>query len=223
MARTGYLDLFNSHRFWAFDAGSLTMPVFNPLFGFSGITAPEVSLEIEEIKDGTMMFPRNVVKSAKASSLTFTRGSAPWDSDFYDWIMHAAFGTRDLIPDGKFPGAVAALNRASQGIFASESNYRRNIVVVQFTRIDPAYTLSGGSVSLADPDNLSTLGGIGPLSVVSKIPGKAWMLHNCIPTRYKSGTDMNADNPQISIAEIDVACQYIEEYSLGIGSPASIF
>jgi hypothetical protein len=212
MARTGYLDLMNTHHFWAFDAGSLTMPVFNPLFGFSGITTPEITAETEDIKDGTFMFPRSVIKGGIATDITFARGAAPWDSDFYDWINNAIYGGDQ--------------NRI--GSVVSDSSFiRRDIVIVHFTRIDPLYTISrsvgGTGTSFANPDNLADLGGLGPVEVLSKIPGRAWLLHSCLPTRYKAGTDFNAQAGAISIMELTCKVEYVEEFSLGLGSPLSIF
>lgn len=218
MARSGYVDLLQSHRFWAFDAGSLTMPVFNPLFGFNSISSPEISLETETFKDGTFPFMRTVAKGATASSLTFTRGVAPWDGDFYDWIARWVYGSYD---------SVSSVNKVIRQALNSDTEFdlRRDIVLVHFTRIDPIYTISrsiSGTGTTITQDDLAGLGGIGPFSVLTKIPGKAWRLRGCVPLRYKAGSDFDAQQAAMSIGELEIQPESIEEFNLGVGSPASL-
>lgn len=47
-----------------------------------------------------------------------------------------------------------------------------------------------------------------------KVPARAFLLKNCVPTRYKSGSDFDASSGQVSIQELDVQPELIEEISL---------
>jgi phage tail-like protein len=55
--------------------------------------------------------------------------------------------------------------------------------------------------------------GAGYVEVI-KTFGKAYLLYDCIPTRYSLGGDLDASSADIMIAELEVAPNYFEEYSL---------
>jgi hypothetical protein len=44
--------------------------------------------------------------------------------------------------------------------------------------------------------------------------GKGFILHNCVPTRYKAGGDLDATSGDVSVAELDIQPEYITEFSL---------
>ena len=54
----------------------------------------------------------------------------------------------------------------------------------------------------------------GPFEFTPRLPAKAWLLHDCIPTRFKSGSDFDAASGDVSIAEIEFAPEMFEEISL---------
>lgn len=205
MPRAGITDLLSNHLFWAFDASQFgtAFPVFTPVFGFSGISAPELIVETEDFIDGTYIYPRSVVKNARVSSVTFQRGASMFDSDFYDWITHAIYGTREVGDQG---GVFNTVLRSVQGV-----TFRRNLVVIQFTRIS-AFPDAG--TELETTNGALTL--LGPLANAFRVPGRAWLLHDCIPVRYKPASDFDASSAAISIAELEVKPEYIEEFNLGI-------
>jgi hypothetical protein len=49
------------------------------------------------------------------------------------------------------------------------------------------------------------------------------MLINCIPTRYKPGSDFDASSGEVSIAEIDIQPQYFVEFSLDVRQITDLF
>lgn len=116
-------DYLQSYRFWLLDMTTVSPtegPIFNPLFGFRSIAAPEMALEIRTIQEANNIFPRKVVEGASVSSITAERGSRFIDSDFWVWIRRAALGgfvprrnllllqffARTPIPTGYSPGFV---------------------------------------------------------------------------------------------------------------------
>lgn len=235
MSRTRLTDLLQSHLFWAFDAARIGegLPVFNPLFGFSKITAPQISAEIESFKDGTFLYNRNVVKGGSVGAVTFERAASMFDADFYDWIMFTLHGNKDFEEGGTLSKASSLL------LGGGRSSPRRNILVVQFTSInignmdlskDPSINkgaglaglgiaglvtgaLAGTSVGAAIAGGLV---GVGPFQFATRVPGRAWLLNNCLPTRYKSGSDFDAKNAEISLQELEVLPESISEFSLGL-------
>ena len=46
------------------------------------------------------------------------------------------------------------------------------------------------------------------------MPARAFLLKDCIPTRYKMGSDFDATSGQVSIAELEIHPHYIEEIAL---------
>lgn len=47
-----------------------------------------------------------------------------------------------------------------------------------------------------------------------RVPARAFLLKDCIPTRYKMGSDFDATSGQISIAELEIHPHYVEEIAL---------
>lgn len=47
------------------------------------------------------------------------------------------------------------------------------------------------------------------------LPGKAWILWDAIPTRYKAGSDFDAQGGQVSIAELEIQPWAFTEITLG--------
>jgi phage tail-like protein len=235
--RSRLSDVLHSHLFWAFDASNSGVPVFNPLFGFSRISAPEISAEIETFKDGTFLYNRSVVKGGSVSPVLFERAASMFDADFYDWIMFTLHGNKDFEEGGTL-GKIS--NFLTSGGRVSP---RRNLLIVQFTNINIAgggdgvrdialrvagtaaiaaitAGLAGSSVAGAAIAGAAVGGsvalGIGPFEFATRIPARAWLLHNCLPIRYKSGSDFDAANASISLQELEVQPEQIEEFSLGI-------
>jgi len=233
-------DYLQDHYFWAFDASTSTwgVPVFNPLFGFSKISAPEIGVEIESFKDGTFLYNRSVVKGGRVSPVLFERAASMFDADFYSWIIHTLHGNKDFESGGTL-GKLAAL------LPGQSKSPRRSLLVVQFTSynlaaltgdIDNPIAAGGMAAIGAIAAAVSGLGaaggiaagvgsaagattdaaiGIGPFEFATRIPARSWLLHNCLPVRYRAGSDFDASSGEISLMELEVQPEYIEEFSLG--------
>lgn len=46
------------------------------------------------------------------------------------------------------------------------------------------------------------------------LPGKAWLLWDCLPTRYKAASDFDATSSSVSISELEIQPQAITEMTL---------
>jgi hypothetical protein len=57
-------------------------------------------------------------------------------------------------------------------------------------------------------------GSIGPFEIAARIPGKAWMMYGCLPSRYRPGGDFDATSSEISVAELDLEMEFFDEISL---------
>ena len=60
---------------------------------------------------------------------------------------------------------------------------------------------------------------LGITSLAERTPGRAWLLHGCIPTRYKAGSDFDASASDVSIAELEISPEHIDEITLATISP----
>lgn len=197
MARPRALDILQSYSFWVFDAsgtqGNPLFSVFDPVLGFSAVTAPEIQVELQEIRPGNWEYARRVVKHASVQPILLSRGVRFFDSDFYNWISNAIRGVQPV---------------------------RRNLVIVHFMGFRPIRQLVN---AVAAGDGAPTSARVGPetgiTSLVERLPGRAWILHGCVPTRYKAGSDFDATNGNVSIAELEVSPEYIEEMTVSTLSP----
>lgn len=189
MARSRALeDMMQSYPFWVFDASvfGTTFPVFDPALGFSGVSAPEISIEEQAIQPGNWEYKRRVVKTADVGVITMRRGARFYDSDFYKWITAAVRG---------------------------DAYMRRTLVLVQFMGYRPARQLAS-----LDPGFSGFGTGIAVDSLVERLPGRAWILHDAIPTRYRPGDDLDATSSAVSIQELDVHPEYVTEITTATSS-----
>lgn len=235
VARSRLFDVLQDSYFWAFDTSrEASIPVFTPLFGFSRISAPTISAEVETFKDGTYLYPRHVIKGAQVGSVTFERAASMFDADFYDWMTFAIYGNKDFEEGGTLGKIASALS------VASPNTYRRTIVVVQFNRInlaalsesDNVLIAAGTAMGVAAIGAIATGGyggaqtaaalggmmaaGMGPFHFANRLPGRAWVLHDCIPINYQAASDFDASSGQVSFQSLEVQPEYIEELSLGL-------
>jgi phage tail-like protein len=234
----GYLsDYLQVFPFWLADIGPLntfSLPVLTPVFGFSQITSPEITVEIEQFKEGNWMFDRKVVKSASMTPMTLSRGVTLFESDFSNWMKAALYGDTQ-----QFSSVVPLLN-------VGGPTYRRTLMLIHFfqrTVSDPPKggddnnatvagdaeraALLGLGVSASDVVAGLTLGGLlfgltrglnsllgTPFEFAARIPARAYILYGCIPSRYKAGSDFDATAGDISIQELELQVEMMEQISL---------
>lgn len=228
MPDSRFLDVLQSHLFWAMDiSGGTNFPVFTPFFGFSGISSPKINVDVETFRDGTYNYPRHVVKGASVAPITFARAASMYDSDFYDWIYYAVNGTT----------AAKATNTSIGDFVGSHSGpVRRDILIIHFARINLGGdngtrqgalgallgAVAGGLSGAVAGGLLGTAAGgligftAGPLQFASWLPARAWILHGAIPIDYSAGSDFDANSAAVSLATLSVQPEVIEEFNLGI-------
>lgn len=190
-------DFLQNFRFHLLDVSFSTsgIPfVFNPIAGFSSISSPELTLNTEEIEEGNSKFVHHVRRKVSCSSVVLSKGVEIIDTSFWDWF-------------------VATANRLASGGNFSVSGRRRDLVLVQFTNYGIGTQAEGFSDFLS---NISVLGGgfIPDFRGSLKVPGKAWLLKDCFPTRYKPTSDLDATSGDISLEEIEIQPRYFEQLSL---------
>jgi phage tail-like protein len=83
---------------------------------------------------------------------------------------------------------------------------RRNLLLIHFMGLGTEGT---GGIDLG----LVTVGG--PFSETVRVPGRVWILWNCVPTRY-SGGDVDAKSGEVVQVELEVQPQMITETALGV-------
>ena len=188
MARTILDDYLQAFPFWLMDVSSINeLPVLNPLLGFSSITAPEITAEIQDITEGNWIFKKKVLKNADVGNITLMRGATFYDLDFYNWIL-AALGVKQALSVG-----------ATFGGFSP----RRNLLLIHYFSSRP--NEFGDSLVPSSP---------GPFEVLARVPARAFYLQGCIPVRYKSGTDYDARSSDISVLELELAVESMEQVVL---------
>lgn len=238
MARSIIADLLTVYPFWLCDVSPiepLALPVLTPLFGFSAISAPEITVDIREITEGNWYFKKKVIKGADISTITMERGATFYDSDFWKWIFGSLNGDLNIFSDS------GGLSLSSLLTTPGISNPRRVFILVQFLSRMPFKLPAGtdGIVAAASQATIATAGsalaggqldvasglkavgfaainalGLGPFEFAARLPAKAWMLYGCLPSRYKVGGDFDASSSAISIQQCDIVVEGIEEISL---------
>jgi len=159
-----------------------------PTMGFSGMTAPEIVLEFEEIKQLNSMWTRRTYSGGAASPITLQRGVSFGDDSFYTWVRDAQRGFN--VPN-------------------------KNLLAVHNSNI--------GLVG-----DTGQIGGVlSPVGEILRVPGRVWMLWNCLPSRYKAGGDFDATSGAVSIMELEFTPDAVEEFSLdlallGLGAAGAV-
>lgn len=200
MARPVYTDYLQSFAFWMMDIAPISFsaqPVFNPVLGFSSISAPEISVEQYSFRPANWYFDRHVVQRAAISPFTARRGVTFYDSDFWRWTQAALSGN------------------TSTNFSIGGASYRRSFVLIHFFARNPLLALAG---NVAEANGTTPTGvalNFGPFEFALRVPAKAYLLKNCIPLRWRSGNDFDAADGSVSIAELDFNCEMVEEISLG--------
>lgn len=234
MARNSLLDFLSVFPFWLVDVGpldSFSLPIFNPLAGFASISAPEINVETDTIQEANYFLDKKVVKRANVSSITLTKGVTATSAGFWEWVTSALKG-EPVTQVGWIP-----YNPAGFGL-----TYRRNLMLLHFYRgpVASPRTKAGTNAGIADRAALigagvlatggsagAAAGLAGALALVAKggtllggfefaarVPARAFLLYDCVPKRYKTGSDFDARSGDISISEMEFELETFEEVSL---------
>ena len=199
MARNAIQDFLQTYSFWLMDVFSLEpggFPIFNPVFGFSSITAPEIQGELEDVVEGNWYLKRKILKTGTVSSMTLTRGVTPIDSDFYDWMMAGLSGnTSGWVPN------IAGLKLVQT---VGGPSPRRDFILVHFFPRNPLGLLGLNISSFA----------VGPFDIYPKVPARAFLLRGCVPTGYKSSNDFDSSSAAISISELTMEPESFDQINL---------
>lgn len=232
MTRGFLSDELLVHEFHLLDVDwSLSFPpfVFFPSVGFSAITAPEISVESNEIREGTSDFIHHVLGKASANALTLQKGVTPFNSDFWRWTMACLKGNP---PESGITSLLTDLAQLPLALGGPEiPGKRRNMLLFHNTgvsleglveamasgsvqdKIKGAALLPASLVSGAVETLSRATGGLIDVGI-SSIPGKVFMLFDCLPTRYKPGSDFDASTTAVSIEELDLQFGAFEEFSI---------
>lgn len=242
MARISLTDYLQNFCFTLLDVAPISataLPVFLPGSSFSSISSPELQLEMQDIPEGNTLFTKRVVKRASVSPITLQRGATVYDSDFYKWIMATLYGNvrRNA---GRFARAIggptvrrtlmllhfyrhsplptaanAALTATAVGVTSGVLNSGMQQVSGVGGAIGVGAATAGlGLLNAAVQAGIDAVTGAPP-SVAVRLPARAWLLHGCLPTRYKAGSDFDATSGDVSIMELEIQPESFTEISLG--------
>lgn len=182
----------------------LSLPVLTPLYGFSEISSPELEVKTKEIEQANAYYSVTVAQGGKAGRITLKRGASFGDSEFYRWVISTITGD---------PGANPSTAMLGLGtpIFL-----RRTLVLVQFfprrPDLDSAVSGTVGTGLAA-----ALLGSIlpAPLEGGIRLPARAWVLRGCLPTKYRAADGFSGTDGGITVMELEVAPERMEEINLG--------
>jgi phage tail-like protein len=83
----------------------------------------------------------------------------------------------------------------------------RTLLLVHYTGVNAFQELGGYTLDLPAP--------LEAWDAASFVPGRAYIMWDCIPTRYKAGTDFDANSADVSIMELELQPHAVEEIVLG--------
>jgi hypothetical protein len=216
-------------------------PILTPIFGFKSVTAPTISVETVDIREANWIFAKKAVRRASIGNMTLHRGATFYDADFYRWINFAITGDVNLAkllgvaPNGgtprrsfvliqffsHFPNPMANSSSLDQGAGQAVAG-----AIEQTALVSGGVALAGGSAAAVGAAALQTAvfsaGGAllssntsgGPFEFFPRIPAKAWLLQGCLPVKYKPSGDFEGSSSNISIGEVEMAVEFMEEITL---------
>lgn len=201
-----------------------------PAAGFTSITMPELSIETEEIPEGTSNFVHKVLKKASVNNIVLTKGVSMFNSDFWRWTVGCLKGT-PLDPNANLQSFLSDLAKAVTFTgFPPVPGKRRNMLLMHCSGISPAGLVEAMNVGGLDAVKGAALlpaAGVTEVAAqvesltqglvdigISSIPGKVYMLFDCLPVRYKPGSDFDAATTAVSIEELELSFNRFEEFSI---------
>ena len=210
MSRPRLLDYMQNYPFWLLDVTPSSDPpffVFLPILGFQSITAPEMTAELHQITPGNEHFQHHKIVRGNVGSITLSRGAQFWDADYWRWIHNAVIGKQKLRRDlmlihylGYTPNGGAGI--VAEGLkLAASSAFGLGVTV----------GLAGFEAVAA---GLEAGFGIEVSENAPRVPGRMWLLRECIPVRYKVASDFDANSAEVSIMDLEVQPRYFEEIGL---------
>jgi len=232
MARGLLGDYLLSYRFHLLDVDwTLGVPPFvlMPMAGFSAITMPEMTIETEEIIEGTYNFKHQVLTKASVGNITMSRGATMFNTDFWRWITACLKGS---VYSGNLVSYMAELAKSVAWTGnLPVSGKRRNLALIQLSGISVKGLVEaakqGDFIDRVKATAAMPAAGIsGSLDAlealthgyvdfgISSIPARVWMLFDALPVRYKPGSDFDATSSDVSIQELEVCFERFEEFSL---------
>ena len=126
-----------------------------------------------------------------------------------------------LFPIKAVKGATASTITCSRGVVWWDSDFfrwiRSTIEGHRQTAFLPPLTARRQLLLIYfhDKIRLANLGGAeGIAGIVGKLPMKCFLLKDCIPTRYKIGSDFDAKSSERSIMELDLEPRFVDEIAL---------
>jgi hypothetical protein len=189
-----------------------------------------------DITEGNWHFRRKVIKKVDTDAITATRGVTFFDSDFWRWTVASITGNpegfqaritggfglsiggptprRNLLLIQFFarnPLNFSSLSGAASSTLALAS---AGLITKQLAQGGLGGIVAAGAAASGAVLSGRSGGAFGPFEFTPRLPAKAWLLHDCIPTRFKTGTDFDARSGDVSIAEIEFAPEMFEEISL---------
>lgn len=200
-ARTRFFDYLQNFTFHLADVTPSIAPPFFALGGglpysFNSCSMPEIELEVESFRQVCSMYQTHIISGANVSPISMSRGVLSTDSTLYRWINRSINGTdrvhRDLVL--LHASTYAPLHNAGEEYKESDG-----------------VTPKRGSNRLGHRPPFIDATGTGYGLV--RMMGKGYILHNCLPTRYKAGGDLDATDGEVSIAEFEVQPEFITEFS----------
>ena len=196
-----------AYPFWLFDAGvlggNILFPVLDPSLAFSSLTAPEINVELLAIQHGNWEYKAQVVKTASVSPIILSRGTRFYDSDMYNWINSAIRG-KDPVRRNLFMVHFLGLRQGTGAVQTGAGAF-----------VGAASSLAGGGNVAAGAAGGAIIGNF----IGDRIPGRAWVLHDCVPVRYKAGSDFDATSGAVSVQELEVQPEYVVEVTVSTIAP----
>jgi len=183
------------------------------------------------------MFQRKILKNASVSSMTMTRGVTFYEADFWYWMKAGMYGDtaqlESFVPGLNIGGPTyrrnlmllhffsrSFVNPPSGGWGENRNDVnvggdieRAALLGLGVAFDDAAAGAALGAATFALSRGLGALAG-GGFEFAQRVPARAFVLYGCIPKRYKSGSDFDAASGDVSIAELEIECEFFEQVGL---------
>lgn len=166
--------------------GARFLDTGNPQAGFVSVTVPEISVETIEYREGHHTYTKRLPGIPTMEPITLRRGVVRRDSAFWNWMKTVIEGS---------------------------GSFRATVEIKHYSRARPgdlqAAAVSAGSGNPLGDKLLSSFPRSGLISP-DTVPARIYRVVEAFPVRCKLASDLEASDGSVSIAELDLAYEYIE-------------